>query len=174
MAYQAKLIEEGSWRIFAEPFHCFHIHIKMWWSIDYSQRIEWVYLMAYQTKLIEESLWCIFAKPFHYFHIHIKMLWSMTIMKDRMSISNCLSSQTHWRRFVTHLCRTFPLFPYSYLDVLIDRLPWRIEWVHLMAYQTKLIEESSWCIFVEPFQCFHIHINVWWPNEYQRRHHEEG
>ena len=29
MAYQAKLIEEGSWRIFAEPFYWFHIHIKI-------------------------------------------------------------------------------------------------------------------------------------------------
>ena len=34
MAYQAKLIEEGSWRIFAEPFNCFHIHTKVWLSID--------------------------------------------------------------------------------------------------------------------------------------------
>jgi len=30
MAYQVKLIEEDSRRVFAEPFHYFHIHIKMW------------------------------------------------------------------------------------------------------------------------------------------------
>jgi len=30
MAYQAKLIENSSRRIFAEPFYCFHIHIKEW------------------------------------------------------------------------------------------------------------------------------------------------
>jgi len=34
MTYQAKLIEEGLWHIFAKLFHCIHIHIKMWWSID--------------------------------------------------------------------------------------------------------------------------------------------
>jgi len=33
MAYQAKLIEEDSWCIFTEPFYCFNIYIKMWWSI---------------------------------------------------------------------------------------------------------------------------------------------
>jgi len=45
-----------------------------------------------------------------------------------MSLFEGLSSQTHWRRFVTHLCRTFPVFPYSYQDVAIDGLPWWIEW----------------------------------------------
>jgi len=30
MTYQAKLIEEGSGRIFTGHFHCFHIHIIMW------------------------------------------------------------------------------------------------------------------------------------------------
>jgi len=31
MVYQAEIIEKGSWRIFAESFKCFHIHIKVWW-----------------------------------------------------------------------------------------------------------------------------------------------
>ena len=71
MAYQAKFIEKGSWHIFAEPFHYFHIYIKMWSSIDsHDEMIEWVYLMVYQAKLIEEGSWRIFAEPFH---IHIKM-----------------------------------------------------------------------------------------------------
>jgi len=30
MAFQAKLIEEDLWRIFAEPFYFFLIHIKIW------------------------------------------------------------------------------------------------------------------------------------------------
>jgi len=30
---QAKLIEEGSWYIFAKLFQCFHIHINVWRSI---------------------------------------------------------------------------------------------------------------------------------------------
>jgi len=30
MTYQAELIEEGSLCIFAKPFQCFHIHIKVW------------------------------------------------------------------------------------------------------------------------------------------------
>jgi len=34
VAYQAKLIEEGSWCIFTEPLYCSHIHIKIWWPID--------------------------------------------------------------------------------------------------------------------------------------------
>jgi len=34
MSYQIKLIEEGSWCIFAERFQCLHIYIKMWRSID--------------------------------------------------------------------------------------------------------------------------------------------
>ena len=87
-----------------------------------------------------------------------------------------LSSQTHWRRFVMHLCRIFSLFSHWYQDVVIDRLSWRIEWVYLMTYQVKLIEEGSWCIFVEPFHCFYIHIKMWsidshggsnevWPND---------
>jgi len=74
MAYQAKIIEESSWLIFAEPFHCFHIHIKMWSSINsYDEMTEWVYLMVYQAKLIEEGLWCIFAETFHCFYINIKV-----------------------------------------------------------------------------------------------------
>jgi len=39
MAYQAKLIEEGSWHIFSEPFHFFHIHIKMWQSNEDQTRL---------------------------------------------------------------------------------------------------------------------------------------
>jgi len=93
---------------------------------------------------------------------------------DWMSLSDGLSSQTHWRRFVTHLCRTFSLFPHSYQDVVIDRLSWWVEWVYLMAYQAKLIEESLWRIFAKLFQCFHIHIKMWWPNEDQRELYEKG
>jgi len=43
-----------------------------------------------------------------------------------------------------------------------------------MVYQAKLIEKGSWCIFAEPFQSFHIHIKMWWPNKDQRGLHEEG
>jgi len=32
--FQVKLIEKDSWCIFTELFQCFHIHIKMWRSID--------------------------------------------------------------------------------------------------------------------------------------------
>jgi len=44
MAYQAKLIEEDSWHIFAKSFHCFDIHIKTWWSIDsYGESNEFIW-----------------------------------------------------------------------------------------------------------------------------------
>ena len=79
-----------------------------------------------------------------------------------MSLSDGLLSQTHWRRFVTHLYKIFPLYPRSYQDVVIDRLSWRIEWFYLMAYQAKLIEEGLWHIFAEPFHCIHIYIKIWW------------
>ena len=58
-----------------------------------------------------------------------------------MSLSDDLSSQTHWRRFVMHFCRTFPLYPHSYQDVGTDRLWWRIEWVYMMAYQANLLKK---------------------------------
>jgi len=157
MIYQTKFIEEDSWCIFAEPFHCIHIHIKM--VIDrLSWRIKWVYLMAYQAKIIDEGSWHIFVEHFHYIHIYIKMWWLIdshgglnefiwwlikpnslkkvrdaslqnlfivftfisrcddrsTLMEDRMSLSDSLSSQTQWRRFMMHLYKTFSLFPHSY------------------------------------------------------------
>jgi len=34
MTYRAKLIEKGSWCIFAEIFQCFHIYTKVWWPIE--------------------------------------------------------------------------------------------------------------------------------------------
>jgi len=34
MIFQAERIEEGSKRIFAKLFQCFHIHFKMWQSIN--------------------------------------------------------------------------------------------------------------------------------------------
>jgi len=34
-----------------------------------------------------------------------------------------------------------------------------------MAYQAKLIEEGSRCIFIKPFHCFHIYIKMWQPNK---------
>jgi len=30
-----------------------------------------------------------------------------------------------------------------------------------MIYQAELIEDSSWCIFAEHFQRFHIHSLMW-------------
>jgi len=75
MAYQDKLIEEGSWHTSAEHFHYFNNHITRGQPIEW--RIEWVYLMIYQTKLIEEGSWRIFAESFHYIHIHMKMWWSI-------------------------------------------------------------------------------------------------
>jgi len=41
-------------------------------------------------------------------------------MVDELSISNYLSSWTHWRRFAMHLCRTFLVFSHSYQSVATD------------------------------------------------------
>jgi len=117
--------------------------------------------MAYQAKLIEECSWHIFAEPFHCTIFILRCGIRSTLIQNRMSLSDDLSIQTHWRRFVVYLCRTFPLFLHWYQDMVIDRLLWRIEWVYLMAYQAKLIEEGSWRIFAEPFHCIHIRIKMW-------------
>jgi len=125
--------------------------------VDLNESIWWLI----KSNSLKE-VWRIFAESFHCFHIHIKMWWSIDSYGDQMSLSDGLSSQTHWRRFVTHLCKIFSLFWHSYQDVVIDRLLWRIKWVYLMTYQAKLIEEGSWRIFVEPFRYIHIRIKMWW------------
>ena len=44
---------------------------------------------------------------------------SHSVIHDLVSRRPWLS-RVHWRKFVTHLSETFPLFPYSYLDLVID------------------------------------------------------
>jgi len=65
MAYQAKLIEEGSWRIFCRTFSLFpHSYRKV---VTDRMDDQMSYLMAYQAKLIEEGLRCIFCRTFSLF-----------------------------------------------------------------------------------------------------------
>ena len=146
--------EEDSWCIYAESFHCIHIHIKMWWSIvshgGSNEFIWWLIKSNSLKKIRDTSLQNLFTV----FTLISRCGDRSTLMENQMSLSNGLSSQTHWRRFVTHHCRTFRLYPHSYQVVVIDRLLWRIEWVYLMAYQAKLIEEGSWCIFCRTFSLF--------------------
>jgi len=153
MTYQGKLIEECLWRIFAEPFHCIHIHIKMWWWSTLMEN-----RMSLSDSLSSQTHWRRFVmhlcRTFPLSIFISRYSDRLTLMENRMSLSNGLSSQTHWRRFLTHHCRTFRLYPHSYQVVVFDRLLWKIEWVYLMAYQAKLIEEGSWRIFVEPFLVF--------------------
>ena len=56
MTYQVELIEEISWCIFTEPLQCFHIHIKIWWSIDlhdwWNKSIWWLIEPAHRIKLV--------------------------------------------------------------------------------------------------------------------------
>ena len=160
MAYQAKPIEEGLWRIFPELFHCIHIHIKIWWLIDShegSNKFIWWLIKPNSLKKIRDA-------SLQNVSIVSRFVlrcgdWS-TLMEDWMSLSDCLSNQTYWRKFVMHLCKTFPLFLHSHQDVVIDRLSWRIKWVYLMAYQAKLIEEG-WRIFCRTFCLFsHSYQNV--------------
>jgi len=58
-----------------------------------------------------------------------------TPMVDEMSSFDDLSSWTHWRRFVMHLCRTFPVFPHSYQSVAIEWGSERMSWEALISGQ---------------------------------------
>jgi len=67
-------------------------------------------------------------------------------MEDQISLSDSLSSQTHWRRFVTHLCKIFSLFFHSYQNVLIKEDPTRRlifgqspRGIHIHLYGLQLI-----------------------------------
>jgi len=118
MTYQTKLIQEGSSRIFVEPFHCIPINIKMWWSIDphggSNEFIWWLIKLNSLKKVHDASLQ----------NLSIESTFisrcgdQLTLMEDRMSLSNSLSIQTHWGRFVTHHYRNFPLFSHSYQSVV--------------------------------------------------------
>jgi len=54
--YQTELMEESSWCIFAKHFQCFHIHIKIRWSIDlhdwWNKYIWWLTKPAHRRKLV--------------------------------------------------------------------------------------------------------------------------
>jgi len=55
MSLSDDLLSQTHWRrfvthSFTEPFHCFHVHIKTWYSIRW--KIKWLYLMTYQAKLV--------------------------------------------------------------------------------------------------------------------------
>jgi len=67
MAYQSKLIEEYSWRIFTEPFYCIHIHIKMWWSID-------------SHKGSNEFTWWL-IKPTHWRRFVTHLCWTFSLFR---------------------------------------------------------------------------------------------
>ena len=43
-----------------------------------------------------------------------------------------------------------------------------------MAYQAKLIEEGTRCVFAESFHGFHVYMKMWQQNEDQRGLHEEA
>ena len=103
MAYQAKLIEEYSWRIFAEPFYCIHIHIKMWWSIDsdggLNKFIWWLIKPNSLKKVRNASLQNISIVS----TFILRLGDQSTLMENRMSLSDGLSSQLieedSWRIF---------------------------------------------------------------------------
>ena len=141
MAYQAKIIKKRFvtylYRIFLVFSHSYQDVVidRLSWSI------EWVYLMAYQAKLIEEDSWRIFAERFHCIHIRIKMWWLIDSHGGSNEFIWWLIKQTYWRKFMMHLCRTFPLYPHLYQDVMINRLSWRIEWVYLVAYQANSLKK---------------------------------
>ena len=68
---------------------------------------KWVYLMTYQAKLIEEGSWCILLQNLSTISMHISKHGNRSKCGNRsnkrsMSLSDDLSSQTHWGRFVTH------------------------------------------------------------------------
>ena len=94
MAYQAKLIEEGSWCTLAESFHYLHIHIKMRWSIDPHDRLNefiWWLIKSNSLKKVRDASLQNLSIIFTFISI-----WGdqLTLMVDWMSLSEGLSSQT--------------------------------------------------------------------------------
>jgi len=121
--------------------------------------IKWVYMIAYQVKLIEEASWCIFWRTFSLFsHSYRKVVTDR--MNDQMSLSDGLSSQTHWRRFVTHLLQNLSTVS-SFISKGGNRSnAWSNEFIWWLTKSNSLkkVRDAS---FAESFHCFHIHIKMW-------------
>ena len=102
--------------------------------------LEWAYLMIYQANTLK-NVRDAFLQNLSIVSSFISRCGDRsTLMEDRMSLSDSLSSQTHWRRFGMHLCRTFP-----FTSRCGDQSTLIEDW---MILSDGLSSQTHWRIFV--------------------------
>jgi len=142
MSLSDDLSSQTHWRMFmthslAEPFHCFHVHIKTWWPTKWWP-IEWKPKMSLSDDLLSQTHWRRFvthslAESFHCFRVHIKNMVTDR-MRDQRSLADDLSSRTHWKRFMMR--PSAESFQYGN-KIRIDRGPMRND-----NFQIKISQNS--------------------------------